>query len=127
MACAPGEPVTGYCRQRKLDANASLQLFLHVCEAVHHAHRRLVLHRDVNPGIIIVTATREVKRLDFGIAKIFTHAEPDAAVDLTRTDGRRMTPAFASPERLRGDVLTTARDVYALGLIILELLTGKQA
>jgi eukaryotic-like serine/threonine-protein kinase len=90
-----------------------------VCEAVHHAHRRLVLHRDVNPGNIIVTATREVKRLDFGIAKIFTHAEPDAAVDLMRTDGRRMTPAYASPEWLRGDVLTTARDVYALGLIIL--------
>ncbi len=127
MEYAPGEPITEYCRRRDLDTDACLELFLQVCEAVHHAHRSLVLHRDLKPANIIVTANGEVKLLDFGIAKIVTDTAHDLEVDLTRTDGRPMTPAYASPEQLRGDVLTTASDVYSVGLILYELLTGAQA
>lgn len=122
-----GLPITEYCDRQRLDIDDRLKLFQQVCAAVHHAHRNLVLHRDLKPGNILVTTTGEVKLLDFGIAKLLN---PDAVAieqPLTRTAFRMMTPAYASPEQVRGDSLTTASDVYALGLVLYELVTGFPA
>ena len=127
MEYAPGLPITEYCRQHALDSDACLRLFLRACSAVHHAHRRLVLHRDIKPGNIIVTESGDVKLLDFGIARFVADGATSHATLLTYTDCRAMTPAYASPEQLRGDALTTASDVYALGLILYEMLTCVQA
>lgn len=113
-----GKPITEYCQSHQLDLNARLRLFVKVCRAVHEAHRHLIIHRDIKPNNILVTAAGEPKLLDFGIAKLPT--DPN----LTQTGARFFTPRYAAPEQVRGDHLTTANDVYSLGLLLYELLTG---
>jgi eukaryotic-like serine/threonine-protein kinase len=119
MDLVAGEPVTTHADARRLSPRARLALFLGVADAVHAAHRRLVVHRDIKPSNILVDAEGRVKLLDFGIAKIL-------AGDVASTDvgGRALTPEYASPEQLRGDPVTTATDVYQLGLLLRELLSG---
>jgi serine/threonine-protein kinase len=121
-----GEPVTEFCDRRQLAVAERLGLFQQICQAVQYAHQNLVVHRDLKPPNILVSERGEVKLLDFGIAKLL---EPGgtASLEATRTVGRLMTPAFASPEQVRGEAVTTATDVYALGLLLYELLTGRRA
>jgi serine/threonine-protein kinase len=122
-----GLPITEYCDRQRLDVPARLKLFREVCAAVHHAHQNLVLHRDLKPGNVLVTATGQVKLLDFGIAKLLNPNLTGVDQPVTQTAFRLMTPAYASPEQMRGDTLTTASDVYALGLLLYELLAGRLA
>ncbi|MBO9664337.1 tetratricopeptide repeat protein [Dokdonella sp.] len=115
-----GMPITDYARARRLDLRARLGLFLQVCRAVEAAHRALIVHRDLKPSNVLVTAAGEVKLLDFGIAKLL---EGD---DETQTRLPAFTPAYAAPEQKRGDLVTTATDVYALGVLLGELVTGER-
>lgn len=124
MEYVEGQPITTYCDRRQLDVDARLALFVGVCEAVHYAHQRLIVHRDLKPSNTLVTADGRVKLLDFGIAKLLDEA-PVATV--TRVGGSALTPAYAAPEQVRGDRVTTATDVYALGAMLYELLTGRRS
>src|SRR5690606_9177816 len=105
---------------------ARLRLFRDVCAAVHYAHQNLIIHRDLKPGNILVAADGTVKLLDFGIAKLLNPALGPFDQPLTRTELRAMTPEYASPEQVRGDVLRTTSDVYALGVVLYELLCGRR-
>ena len=122
-----GLPITEYCDRHQLDIPARLKLFREVCAAVSHAHQNLILHRDLKPGNVLVTGDGHVKLLDFGIAKILNPSLSGVEQPVTRTAFRLMTPAYASPEQMRGDPLTTRSDVYALGLLLYELLAGRPA
>ncbi len=122
MEYVDGAPLTEWCDARKLPLSARLDLFRKVCEAVDFAHRHLVIHRDLKPANILVDAEGEPKLLDFGIAKLLPAADAQ-----TRSDTRMMTPEYAAPEQLRNEAVSTATDVYALGAILFELLTGKRA
>jgi serine/threonine-protein kinase len=125
MEFVSGEPITQYCDKRTLDVNARLDLFAAVCDAVQYAHQNLVVHRDLKPSNTLVTFEGQVKLLDFGIAKVL-HEDDDAAlVTLTRLGSGPMTPEYAAPEQVRGEPVTTATDVYALGALAYELLTGR--
>lgn len=116
-----GIPIDRYCAERQLRISERLDLFLRVCDAVQYAHRNLVVHRDLKPSNILVTDEGRVKLLDFGIAKLLA---PDAE-ELTRIGLRPMTPAYASPEQIRGEAVSTASDVYALGVLLHTLLAGQ--
>jgi eukaryotic-like serine/threonine-protein kinase len=121
MEYVEGRPLTEYCDAKNLSVEDRLHLFRKVCSAVSYAHRNLVVHRDIKPGNILVTAEGEPKLLDFGIAKLLD----DAGESATATLLRAMTPEYASPEQVRGEPVTTATDVYSLGVLLYELLTGE--
>ena len=121
-----GSPITQYCETHFLSIDARLALFQTVCRAVHYAHQSLIVHRDLKPGNILVTEDGQVKLLDFGIAKLL--AEERARSTLPTREGHRwMTPEYATPEQIREEPITTTTDVYQLGLILYELLTGVRA
>ena len=124
MEYVEGEPLTEYCDARRLDLDSRLRLFLQICRAVHYAHQNLVVHRDLKPPNILVTQDGQAKLLDFGIAKLL---ERDSAADHVLTTQRWFTPEYAAPEQVRGGAITTSTDIYALGLILYELLTGQRA
>ncbi len=126
MEYVDGLPITTYCDRHELDIAARLRLFVDVCRAVNSAHQNLVIHRDIKPGNILVTATGQAKLLDFGIAKLLNSSIGGVAFPHTRTTFRVMTPEYASPEQVRGDPLTTGSDVYALGVVLYELLAGRR-
>ena len=125
MEYVDGAPILEYCDRACLAIPQRLSLFGTICAAVHHAHRNLIVHRDLKPRNILVTPEGVPKLLDFGIAKIL---EPGTDGMLhTRTELRVLTPEYSAPEQVRGDVVTTACDVYALGLLLYELLAGRHA
>ncbi|MEP0547418.1 MAG: serine/threonine-protein kinase [Rhodothermales bacterium] len=128
MEYAAGEPITDYCDRKQLSVNERLALFEEVCEAVTFAHRNLVVHRDLKPSNILVAESGSgstVKLLDFGIAKLMEDDDAFAVAE-TRTGMRVMTPEYAAPEQVRGEPVSTATDVYALGVLLYELLTGRR-
>ena len=125
MEFVEGERLDHYCNRRGLGVPARLALFRQVCAAVAHAHQNLVIHRDLKPANIRVTPEGEPKLLDFGIAKLLD-PEPGTDAGHTLTLGDAMTPEYASPEQLGGETITTASDVYSLGVILYELLTGQR-
>ena len=122
-----GVPITAWRDQQAPSIEARLRLFLDVIRAVAHAHARLIVHRDLKPSNVLVTAEGQVKLLDFGIAKLLS-GESTAAeeTELTRLAGRALTPNYAAPEQILGQPITTAADVYALGVLLFELLTGER-
>ncbi|HJS90902.1 MAG TPA: serine/threonine-protein kinase, partial [Steroidobacteraceae bacterium] len=119
MEFVEGTAITAHCREVQASLGERLRLFQQICEAVAYAHRNLIVHRDLKPANILVDGERRVRLLDFGIAKLL---DDEAAA--IRTAAAPLTPAYAAPEQLRGGAVTTATDVYALGLLLFELLAG---
>jgi serine/threonine protein kinase len=126
MEYVDGESITKYCDEHRLSLQDRLRLFQKVCSAVHYAHQNLIVHRDLKPSNILVTKEGEVKLLDFGIAKFLNPDLTGYTLPMTRDEQRVMTPEYASPEQVRGNSLTTASDVYQLGVLLYELLTGHR-
>jgi eukaryotic-like serine/threonine-protein kinase len=126
MEYVDGQPITQWCDEHKLDVAARLRLFAQVLDAVKFAHANLVIHRDLKPSNMLVTADAQVRLLDFGIAKLLSDGEMARETQLTQFAGRALTPEYASPEQIRGEPLTTATDVYSLGVVLYELLTGQR-
>jgi tetratricopeptide (TPR) repeat protein len=127
MELVTGQPIDAWCDARRLGVRDRVQLFLQVCAAVSYAHQHLVVHRDLKPNNILVTADGSVKLLDFGIAKLL-EADADTSVaeaNATATTLRAMTLDYASPEQVSGSPVTTVSDVYSLGVVLYRLLTGK--
>lgn len=125
MEYIDGVPITEYIENREVNFKDRLKLFLKVGSALAYAHRNLVVHRDIKPGNILVTAGGEPKLLDFGLAKLVTEGFGAEATN-TRTEFRALTPAYASPEQLKGETITTSSDVYSLGVVLHELLAGER-
>lgn len=125
MEYVDGEPITDFAVKHNLNVEERLQLFVKICAAVAEAHRNLIIHRDLKPANIFVTGDGEPKLLDFGLAKLIDDGfSADEAQTLTAF--RAMTPAYASPEQLRGEAITTSSDIYSLGVVLYELLTGDR-
>jgi serine/threonine-protein kinase len=121
-----GQPIDVHCRERRLGVEGRIALFLQVLEAVRFAHSRLIVHRDLKPSNIFVTGEGQVKLLDFGIAKLLDAQGGGSPSEITRLAGRAMTPAYAAPEQLAGDPVSVGTDVFSLGVVLYELLTGQR-
>ncbi|HEY4039994.1 MAG TPA: protein kinase [Burkholderiaceae bacterium] len=124
MECVAGQPLTDWCDAQRLEVRERLQLFRQVLDAVQYAHARKVLHRDIKPSNILVTDSGQVRLLDFGVAKLLAEEEPD--LHLTQLYGQALTPEYASPELLLGEPVEVASDIYALGVVMNELLAGSR-
>ena len=125
MEFVDGTEIDEFCRRENLDIKSRLEIFLKVCDAVQYAHQNFIAHRDLKPNNILITKSGTVKLLDFGIAKVLSH---DGISDKTGTvtEFGMMTPAYASPEQVRGEKVGVQSDVYSLGVILYELLTGRK-
>src|SRR5580658_9718403 len=120
-----GQPIDGYCDRHKLSVNARIRLFLDVLSAVAHAHSNLIVHRDIKPSNVLVRNDAQVKLLDFGIAKVLADETSSGSATLTLEAGAALTPRFAAPEQVSEGTVTTATDLYALGVLLYLLLTGN--
>jgi WD40 repeat protein/serine/threonine protein kinase len=121
----PGKPITQYCDDHALSVRERLQIFRQVLSAVQYAHAHLVIHRDLKPSNILVTEEGHAQLLDFGIAKLMTEGEAKET-ELTRLGGRALTPDYAAPEQILGAPITISADIYSLGVMLFELLTGER-
>jgi eukaryotic-like serine/threonine-protein kinase len=125
MEYVEGQPIVDYCDTHRLDTAARLELFRHVCSAVQYAHQNLIIHRDIKPANVLVIAEGTPKLLDFGIAKLLNPELTGQTLAPTAPGLQLMTPEYASPEQVRGDAVSTATDVYSLGVLLYELLAGR--
>ena len=126
MEYVEGETLLDYCDKNRLNIDNRLKLFQNICSAVSHAHKNLIIHSDIKPSNILVTKDGVPKLLDFGIAKSYKLNESKESVTITQTGGRMLTPDYASPEQVSGEMITTSTDIYSLGIVLYELLTGHR-
>ncbi|HEX4584739.1 MAG TPA: serine/threonine-protein kinase [Burkholderiaceae bacterium] len=121
-----GKPLTSWCDEHRMGLHERLELFLQVLDAVQYAHGRQVVHRDLKPSNLLVTDWGQVRLLDFGVAKMLADGGDVVRTDLTQLYGRMLTPDYASPEQLKGGAISPASDIYALGIVLYELLVGDR-